>query len=120
MKYTVRAAEGQLTFQSFGELERALWDGLVDPDDEVQEEGSTSWRKVRSYAVLRRPRPMTSHEQAAQRLWLALGVALGSVALGAFNCTSLGMKRYGLALAAAALLALVLGRLARGASRRER
>jgi hypothetical protein len=120
MKFTVRTSEGQLTFQSFGEVEKAVWDGLVDLGDDVQEEGTTSWRKVRSYALLRRPRPMTSHEQQAQRLWLALGVALGSIALGAFNCTALGLKRYGIALAAAALLAVVLGRLARGGSQRQR
>jgi hypothetical protein len=120
MKYTVRSPEGQLTFQSFGELERAFWSGLVDPEDEVLEDGASTWRKAKSFAVLRRPPPQTDHEVQAQRMWLAAGLVLGTVALWALTAHELGLKRYAITVLAAALLAMVLFRLARGPGRKPR
>lgn len=46
MKYTVRNADGQLTYESFDQLKEAAVSGLVEPDDEVQREGETEWRKA--------------------------------------------------------------------------
>ena len=120
MKYTVRAPEGELTFESFGELERAYFSGLVDPDDEVLEEGATRWRKAVTFSVLRRPRPLTAHDKESQKLWLALAIVLATVALWALSAAQLGWKRYFAALAAALLVAAVLGRMTRIASKRRR
>ena len=53
MKYTVRSGEGEVTFESFGALERAFWSGLVDPEDKVQEEGATAWRRADSFNAWR-------------------------------------------------------------------
>lgn len=46
MKYTVRNADGQLTYESFDQLKAAAVSGLVEPEDEVQREGETEWRKA--------------------------------------------------------------------------
>jgi hypothetical protein len=112
MKYTVRSADGELTFRTFGELEHAYFAGLVDPEDEVQEEGTTRWRKASSFAALRRAPPLSSHEKQARAFWLFLGVALGSVGLW-----GLETRRYGVLLTAAVLLTAVLWRMSTRASR---
>jgi hypothetical protein len=49
MRYIVRTPEGSLTYSSMLEVEKAFQAGLVGPDDEIQEEGGTTWRKASSY-----------------------------------------------------------------------
>ncbi|MGV3622267.1 MAG: GYF domain-containing protein [Archangium sp.] len=46
MKYTVRNADGQLTYESFDQLKEAAASGLVEANDEVLREGETEWRKA--------------------------------------------------------------------------
>ena len=82
MKYTVRTKEGELQYGSFGEVERAWLMGLVEPDDELLEEGHTKWRRADSYPVLLRAR--RTGEQAwggAWFLWAVFAILLGSLAL---------------------------------------
>ncbi|MBK7860263.1 MAG: hypothetical protein IPJ65_16945 [Archangiaceae bacterium] len=82
MKFLVRTPEGELEFQSFGEVERAWLMGLVGPDDELLEDGKTKWRKASSFPLLMKAR--RTGEQAwggAWFLWTVIGVMLGSCTL---------------------------------------
>ncbi len=82
MKYKVRSKEGELDFPSFKEVEQAWLLGLIEPDDEVLEEGKTVWRKAGTIPLLANAR--RTGEQAwggAWFLWTLIGVAGGSMAL---------------------------------------
>jgi hypothetical protein len=82
MRYTVRTPEGELTFNSFGEVERAWLQHLIEPDDEIKEEGSSRWRKASSFPVLVRARRQSAHAWGgSQALWILIGIVLGSAAL---------------------------------------
>jgi hypothetical protein len=82
MRYTVKTPEGELTFNSFGEVERAWLQHLIDPEDEIQEEGSTRWRKASSFPVLVRARRESPRVWGgSQALWILLGIVLASAAL---------------------------------------
>jgi hypothetical protein len=79
MKFKVRTPEGELDFQSFGEVEKAWLMGLVGPDDELLEDGKTRWRKASSFPLLVQAR--RSGEQAwggSWFLWTVIGIMLGS------------------------------------------
>jgi len=82
MRYTVRTQEGELTFNSFGEVERAFLQGLVEPHDEIREEGSSAWRKASTIPLLvqarRRGDAVWGGTQAA---WIMIAVIFGSIAL---------------------------------------
>ncbi|MCI0569772.1 MAG: hypothetical protein L0Y66_03405 [Myxococcaceae bacterium] len=54
MRYTVRTPEGELTLPDRVALERAMAVGLVGPEDEVCEEGTTRWLKAGSVPGLTR------------------------------------------------------------------
>ncbi len=56
MRYRVRTPEGELEYPSLRDVEQAYVQGLVDPQDEVLEEGSTLWRKAESLPTLARAR----------------------------------------------------------------
>ncbi|MBL8953561.1 MAG: hypothetical protein JNK82_22490 [Myxococcaceae bacterium] len=82
MKFKVRTQEGELEFKSFGEVEQAWLMGLVGPDDELLEDGKTSWRKASSFPLLVQAR--RTGEQAwggSWFLWTVIGILLGSAAL---------------------------------------
>lgn len=82
MNYRVRNADGEVTFQSFREIEKAYLSGLVDLDDEILEAGSQNWRKARSYDVLARAhRPGASTIDPRQVIRPFLMVVLCVVAL---------------------------------------
>jgi hypothetical protein len=79
MKFTVRTSDGELTFGSFGEVEKAWLMGLVGPDDELLEDGHTKWRKASSFPVLVGAR--RTGEQAwggAWFLWAVISILMGS------------------------------------------
>lgn len=46
MGYRVRNEHGELRFNSFNELREAWLQQFVGPEDEVLEDGSTTWRKA--------------------------------------------------------------------------
>ncbi len=52
MKYTVRNADGSLEFENIHALASAYRMGMVDSDDEVQEQGKTNWRKAGAIPAL--------------------------------------------------------------------
>jgi hypothetical protein len=56
-RYTVRNEDGEIHFGNYLEMEAAWLAGLVDPDDEVQEDGKDHWIKAREHAFLIKARP---------------------------------------------------------------
>lgn len=52
MPYRVRSPDGELDFPDMADIAQAYAAGLVDPDDEVLEAGTTTWRKARSLPFL--------------------------------------------------------------------
>jgi len=82
MRYTVRTPEGELTFNSFGEVERAWLQGLVEPDDEIREEGSTKWRKASTVPLLVQARRRGDAVWGGtQPAWIVIAIILASAAL---------------------------------------
>jgi hypothetical protein len=82
VKYKVRSKGGELEFSSFGEVERFWLMGLIEPDDEVLEEGKTVWRKAGTIPLLANAR--RTGEQAwggAWALFALIGILGGSIAL---------------------------------------
>ncbi len=83
MRYRVRTPHGELDYPSLRDVEQAYVQGLVDPEDEVLEEGGTLWRKAASLPSLvraRRAAPGTG-EDRAQKWTVLLSVVLGGLAL---------------------------------------
>src|SRR4051812_48487926 len=106
MKWTVRTKEGELVYGSFGEVEQAFRSGLVEPDDELREEGTDKWRKASALPLLAKAQPGKSAYLAGAQLWLVvLAIALFSFAL-----YSLARGRYAYGLGAALLISLVVTR----------
>jgi hypothetical protein len=82
MKYRVKTKEGELEYQSFGQVEKAWLLGLIDPDDEILEEGRTKWRKASTFPLLVNAR--RSSEQVwvgTWFIWTLIGVAGGTAGL---------------------------------------
>lgn len=52
MPYRVRSPDGELDFPHMADIAQAYAAGLVDPDDEVQEVGSNTWRKASTLPAL--------------------------------------------------------------------
>ena len=52
MKYTVKNKDGELTYGSLEEVKTAYVLGLVEPEDEVLEEGATLQRKAGTIPLL--------------------------------------------------------------------
>ena len=71
MGYLVRNADGELRFPNLRDLGNAYRAGLVEPDDDVQDEHTQGWRKasaVMGYAPKR--------SATAARRWYLAGAAL--------------------------------------------
>jgi hypothetical protein len=78
----VRTPEGELTFQSFGEVERAYLQGLVDPEDELLEEGTTKWRKANTFPLLVQARRHGNAVwEGTQMAWMVVTMVVGSTAM---------------------------------------
>jgi hypothetical protein len=75
MRYRVRTPDGELEYPSLRDVEQAYVQGLVDPQDEVLEEGSTLWRKAESLPSLVRAR-RTSSNTAGREQTLTVVVAV--------------------------------------------
>ncbi|RKH45101.1 hypothetical protein [Corallococcus sicarius] len=83
MAYRVRSPDGELMFPSLGDIERAYVQGLVDPDDEVREDGTEKWRKASSLPALAQARRPQAHKDSrSQTLTVVGAVAVGLLALG--------------------------------------
>ncbi len=116
MRYIVRTPEGELTFNSFGEVERAWLQGLVEPDDEIREEGATKWRKASTLPLLvqarRRGDALWGGTQSA---WIIIAIVFASAAL---YFIAKGRTWFGLMIAF--VLALLLTRVTYRAFKRSR
>jgi hypothetical protein len=60
MPYRVRSADGEVKFEQFADLEKAYRGGLVDPADEVLEEGREKWVKAGAIKLLAGSEPKAS------------------------------------------------------------
>jgi hypothetical protein len=83
MRYTVRNQDGELDFPTFADVAKAYRQGLVDPEDEVREEGATAWRKAGALPELRGARLDASPSiwKRSQAFSIALAVVLGLAAM---------------------------------------
>lgn len=86
MKFRVRSKEGELQYESFGQVEKAWLLGLIDPDDEILEEGHTKWRRADSIPLL------VKAERSGEQVWVGtwfiwtlMGIAGGTIALVLLN-----------------------------------
>lgn len=78
MKYRVRSADGEMSFDSIEALRTAAHQGLVEANDEVQREDETTWRKASAMGAIAQ---VSQKKRNPQTLWIALAVLLG---IGAF------------------------------------
>ncbi|AFE06279.1 hypothetical protein COCOR_05251 [Corallococcus coralloides DSM 2259] len=102
MAYRVRSPDGELMFPSLGDIERAYLQGLVDPDDEVREDGAEKWRKASSLPALARAKRPHGQDTSkrAQTLTVVGAVAVGVLALVLlFTGTNWNVRMMGIALA---------------------
>lgn len=84
MGYRVRNEHGELRFESFTELKEAWQQQLLGPEDEVLEDGSTSWQKAGSLPKLvqfTRERPATMSPELRWYLLAGFVVAVGAALL---------------------------------------
>ena len=82
MKYTVRTKDGELVYESFRAVEQAWLSGLVGPEDELLEDGTTKWRRADSFPLLVQARRQGNQVWGGtQAAWIFSGVLLASVAL---------------------------------------
>lgn len=101
MKYRVRSRDGgELEYNSFGQVEQAWLLGLIEPDDDVLEEGKTAWRKAGTIPLL------AAAERSGEEvwkgtwfLWTLFGVIGGTIALVLLNQKSWQSRSIGLAIA---------------------
>lgn len=82
MRYRVRTPEGELVYPSLHDLVQAYVTGLVDPGDEVLEEGGTLWRKAETLPLLARARSVAPKPwERSQALTIAAALGLAALAL---------------------------------------
>jgi hypothetical protein len=82
MRYTVRNQDGEIHFGNYLEMEHAWLAGLVEPEDEVHEEGKDGWVKAGQHAMLIKARPPAKPRALGGLLrWLLGSLVLAGVAL---------------------------------------
>jgi Flp pilus assembly protein TadB len=76
MPYRVRNQDGELRFQTFDDLRDAYVQHLVGAEDEVLEDGSSTWRKADSFPTL--VQALASRPKAIERegRWYLLALVL--------------------------------------------
>lgn len=108
MKYRVRSKEGELEYPSFGAVEQMWLMGLIEPDDEILEEGKTVWRKAGSLPLLAKARRSGEKVWAGTWfIWTLVGVIGGSIALYLLNEPSLEKKVAGALVAVVDVLVMI-------------
>ncbi len=116
MAFRVRTPDGELSYPTLLDVERAFHLGLVDPEDEVIDEGTGATYRAREHPALAPPPPRRFWQnRAAQpaRVAVALSLALAALLAGA-------TQQWWLALPTAAAAALVTVRIAITAQSRPR
>jgi hypothetical protein len=100
MGYRVRTPDGELAYPTLRDVEVAYTQGLVDPTDEVLEDGHTTWRKAASIPALARARPSTTGRMGwAQKAGAVTAVVLGAMALKLILSDEWGLRGAGIVLA---------------------
>jgi len=82
MRYRVRSQDGEIECESFDALKDAFDQHLVDPDDEILEEGSTHWRKASSYPQLVSREPEKKSLFEGPRRWYLMSAFVLLVGVG--------------------------------------
>jgi hypothetical protein len=122
MKYTVRSRDsngeliGELKYESFGQIEQAWLMGLVEPSDEILEDGHTKWRRADSFPLLVNSR--RSGEQVwvgTWFVWILIIVAGATWALEQFR-----EKNYPVALTVALATAMLTIKITTDAGKRSK
>jgi len=116
MTFRVRTPDGELSYPTLLDVERAFHLGLVDPEDEVVDEATGSVYRAGEHPSLAPPPPRRFWQnQTAQpaRVAVALSLALAALLAGA-------TQQWWLALPAAAVAAVVTVRIAITAQARPR
>jgi hypothetical protein len=114
MPFRVRTPDGELSYPTLLDVERAFHQGLVDPEDEVVDEATGSVYRAMEHPLLGPPPPRRFWQnQGAQpaRIAVALSLALSSLIAGA-------AQQWWLALPAAGVAALMTVRIAITAQKR--
>jgi hypothetical protein len=117
MRYRVRTPDGELEYESILHVEQAYVAGLVDPEDEVLEEGGTLWRKASTLPNLARARRPASSKSTNRTQSLIILIA---VVLGVFSLLLVWSGRGLLALLGALGVISLLWRVTYDAFRRKR
>ena len=117
MGYRVRTPEGELAYPTLRDVEVAYIQGLVEPNDEVLEDGHSTWRKASSIPTLARARPESKGLPGrTQVLSVLAAVALGAGALALIMSDS--WPRRGLGIVLALAMSVLLTRLTAKAHKR--
>jgi Flp pilus assembly protein TadB len=117
MRYRVRTPEGELEYESILHVEQAYVAGLVDPEDEVLEEGGTLWRKASTFPNLARARRPTSSKSTHRKQSLIILIA---VVLGVFSLLLVWSGKGLFGLLVAMIVVSLLWRVTSDAFRRKR
>jgi hypothetical protein len=86
MAFRVRTPDGELSYPTLLDVEKAFHQGLVDADDDVIDEATGVVHKAKEHPLLRAPPPRRFwHNQTAQpaRIAVALSLALAALLAGA-------------------------------------
>jgi hypothetical protein len=117
MGYRVRTPEGELAYPTLRDVEVAYIQGLVEPTDEVLEDGHSTWRKAASIPALARARPESKGLVGrTQMLSVIAAVALGAGALALVMSDS--WPRRGLGIVLALAMSVLLTRMTTKAHKR--
>jgi len=109
MGYRVRTPDGELDYATLRDVEVAYTQGLVAPEDEVLEEGHSTWRKAASIPALAQARPESKGLSARAQVLSVLGaVLLGCWALMLIASNS--WPRRGLGIVLALVMSTLLSR----------
>ncbi|HYO54375.1 hypothetical protein [Archangium sp.] len=102
MGYRVRTPDGELGYPTLRDVEVAYIQGLVGPEDEVLEDGHSTWRKASSIPALARARPESKGLTGRTQMLSVIGaVLLGAWALMLIMSDSWTRRGLGIVLALA-------------------
>lgn len=76
MPFRVRTPDGELSYPTLLDVERAFHQGLVDPEDEVVDEATGSVQRAKDHPLLRPPPPKRFWQnQSAQPARIAVALS---------------------------------------------
>ena len=103
-RYKVKSADGEISFESLLDLEKAWLNGLVEPDDEVFEPGATKGKKAGSMMLLQQASAHRQRDKSqGHSFLLILSIGLSGLAYW-FYSVEKPVWAMGVAFAVASLL----------------